>query len=155
MVCVKVFYFFFSSRRRHPRYWRDWSSDVCYSDLRIASVGASIGVAIADADTRDADALVRQADSAMYSAKRQGGNAARVHRPGLDSDDDSPEDPAEELARAVCDGELSVVYQPLIDLRSGRPTGAEALVRWDHPRGTRMPDSFIGLAEDRKSTRLN
>ena len=44
-----------------------------------------------------------------------------------------------------------VVYlpqKPLIDLRSGRPTGAEALVRWDDPRGTRMPDSFIGLAEE-------
>ena len=115
---------------------------------RIATVGASIGIAIADADTRDADALVRQADSAMYSAKRQGGNAARVHRPDLDPGADSPEDPAEELARAVRDGELSVVYQPLIDLRSGRPTGAEALVRWDHPSGTRMPDSFIGLAEE-------
>src|SRR3712207_824557 len=41
MVCVKVFYFFFSSRRRYTRYWRDWSSDVCYSDLLVCATPRS------------------------------------------------------------------------------------------------------------------
>jgi diguanylate cyclase (GGDEF)-like protein len=116
---------------------------------RIVSVRASIGVTIANPDVPDADTLVRQSDAAMYAAKRQGGNAARVHRPGLVDGAEPQVDPADELARAVRDGELTVVFQPLIDLRSGRPTGAEALVRWQHPEhGVRMPDSFIGLAEE-------
>jgi EAL domain-containing protein (putative c-di-GMP-specific phosphodiesterase class I) len=54
-----------------------------------------------------------------------------------------------ELAAALRGGEMRVVYQPLMDMRSGRPIGAEALVRWQHPTdGMRAPDMFIGLAED-------
>jgi diguanylate cyclase (GGDEF)-like protein len=115
---------------------------------RVATVGASIGVAIADAGT-DVDTLIRHADIAMYSAKRGGGSSATFYEEGLgDAAPDRP-DPAAELAGALDRGEFTVVYQPLVDLRTGRPTGAEALVRWQHPtEGHRPPDTFIPLAEE-------
>jgi diguanylate cyclase (GGDEF)-like protein len=114
---------------------------------RIAVVGASIGVAVCDAATTDADGLIRRADVAMYTAKRGGGNAVCVHGPELDAP--AAEDPATELERAIREGQLRVLYQPLIDLPTGQLTGAEALVRWEHPvDGTRLPDTFIPLAEE-------
>jgi EAL domain-containing protein (putative c-di-GMP-specific phosphodiesterase class I) len=58
------------------------------------------------------------------------------------------EDAVAELTRAIAHGELVTVFQPLVNLRTGRATGAEALVRWQHPDGMRGPDSFIGLAEE-------
>jgi diguanylate cyclase (GGDEF)-like protein len=116
-------------------------------DGRVTSIGASIGVAICDADTQDADELIRRADVAMYSAKRGGGNAVRVHGPDLEAG--ASADPVAELEQAIADGQFHVLYQPLIDLASGQLTGAEALVRWEHPTdGTRTPDQFIPLAED-------
>ncbi|WP_448613727.1 putative bifunctional diguanylate cyclase/phosphodiesterase [Modestobacter sp. URMC 112] len=114
---------------------------------RVTTVGASIGVAVCDATARDADELIRRADVAMYTAKRGGGNAVCLHGPHLETPESVT--PAAELEQAVRDGELRVVYQPLIDLASGQLTGAEALVRWQHPvDGVRMPDSFIPLAEE-------
>src|SRR4051794_28183511 len=116
---------------------------------RIVSVGASIGIAVGEPGTHDADSLIKRADVAMYSAKRSGGNAACIHRPELDDGGPEPIDPATELQGAVERGELHAVFQPLIDLRTGQLTGAEALVRWEHPTdGVRMPDEFIGLAEE-------
>ena len=113
---------------------------------RVTAVGASIGVAVCDAATQDADELIRRADLAMYTAKRGGGNAVCMHGPHLEA---GAADPAAELERAIEDGQFHVLYQPLVDLASGQVTGAEALVRWDHPvDGTRSPDEFIALAEE-------
>jgi EAL domain-containing protein (putative c-di-GMP-specific phosphodiesterase class I) len=68
---------------------------------------------------------------------------------GLGSTTSGRKDSTAELSAAVDNGELRTVYQPLVDLRTGRPIGAEALVRWDHPTdGLRSPDQFIGLAEE-------
>jgi diguanylate cyclase (GGDEF)-like protein len=115
----------------------------------ITTVGASIGVALGDTGIPDADTLVRHADIAMYTAKRAAGNEFVVYEPGMGNTTATREDAATELAAAIDNGELRTVYQPLLDMRSGRPIGAEALVRWQHPRdGLRGPDSFIGLAED-------
>jgi diguanylate cyclase (GGDEF)-like protein len=114
----------------------------------VATVGASIGIALGD-DVRDADTLVRHADVAMYAAKRSVGNDFVVYEPGLGDTTSTRKDVAGELAQAITDGELRTVYQPLIDMRTGRPIGAEALVRWQHPvDGLRSPDQFIGLAEE-------
>jgi diguanylate cyclase (GGDEF)-like protein len=115
---------------------------------RVTTLGASIGVSLGDADT-DVDTLIRHADVAMYTAKRSGGNRSTVYEGALGSDVREQRDPAAELADALQRGEFTVAYQPLVDLRSGRPVGAEALVRWQHPiDGNRPPDTFIPLAEE-------
>ncbi|HEY4631515.1 MAG TPA: EAL domain-containing protein, partial [Blastococcus sp.] len=115
----------------------------------VTTVGASIGVALGDVETLDADTLVRHADVAMYAAKRTPGTKFQVYEPGLGNTTSRRKDSASELAAAIRNGELRTVYQPLIDMRTGRPIGAEALVRWEHPTdGLRSPDQFIGLAEE-------
>jgi predicted signal transduction protein with EAL and GGDEF domain len=118
-------------------------------DGRVATVGMSIGIALGEAGIGDADTLIRQADAAMYAAKRGGGNAHLFYEPGIGEHTDTRQDAEAELATAVENDEFVVAYQPLIDMRSGRPIGAEALVRWEHPtKGLRMPDQFIPLAEE-------
>jgi diguanylate cyclase (GGDEF)-like protein len=114
------------------------------------TVGASIGVALGDEfETPDADTLVRNADIAMYAAKRAVGRDFLMYEPGLGHTTVTRKESATELAAAIRAGELRTVYQPLIDMRTGRPVGAEALVRWQHPTdGLRGPDQFIGLAEE-------
>jgi diguanylate cyclase (GGDEF)-like protein len=115
----------------------------------VTTVGASIGIAIGDAGTLDADTLVREADIAMYAAKRSLGSDFVLYEPGLGNTSSTRKDSASELAQAIANGELRTVYQPLIDMRTGRPIGAEALVRWEHPvDGLRSPEQFISLAED-------
>src|SRR4051794_37287006 len=122
---------------------------VALGDGVITTVGASIGIALGGIDTSDADSLVRNADIAMYAAKRALGNEFVVYEPGLATTVGTRKDSANELAAAIRNGELRTVYQPLIDMRTGRPIGAEALVRWQHPTdGLRSPDQFIGLAEE-------
>ena len=112
------------------------------------TVGASIGVALGGEGVDDADTLIRQADIAMYAAKRGGGNDYLFYEtgwaPAVARKDSRPSSPPPSAR-----GEMRAVYQPLIDMRTGRPIGAEALVRWQHPTdGIRSPDTFIGLAED-------
>jgi diguanylate cyclase (GGDEF)-like protein len=115
---------------------------------QVATIGASIGIAVGHPSIVDADNLIRQADIAMYAAKR-GGVGSLFYEPGLGDPVADREGKAAELTGAIRRGEFSVVYQPLVDLHTGRPTGAEALVRWDHPvDGLRSPDQFIALAEE-------
>jgi diguanylate cyclase (GGDEF)-like protein len=117
-------------------------------DGRIATIGASIGVALGTMGINNADSLIRQADIAMYAAKRTGAGFL-YFEPGMGDATAAREGRSAELAGAIRRGELVTVFQPLVDLRTGRPTGAEALVRWEHPtEGTRGPDQFIGLAEE-------
>jgi Amt family ammonium transporter len=108
----------------------------------------SIGLARAT-DQPSGDDWLRDADAAMYRAKDEGRNRlaqfdsqmrdAAVARLQVEHD----------LRRAVDRGELVVHYQPVVELRSGRIVGAEALVRWEHPeRGLLAPHEFIGVAED-------
>jgi diguanylate cyclase (GGDEF)-like protein len=118
-------------------------------DGRMATVGMSIGIALGEEGVVDADVLIRQADAAMYAAKRGGGSAHLFYEPGIGEHNDTRQDAESELASAVENEEFVVAYQPLIVMRSGRPIGAEALVRWQHPtKGLRMPDQFIPLAEE-------
>jgi EAL domain-containing protein (putative c-di-GMP-specific phosphodiesterase class I) len=117
-------------------------------DGRFATVGMSVGVALGTEGIGDADALIRQADIAMYAAKRGGGNDFLFYEPSLGDPKIGRKNAEAELAAAIRGGEMRVVYQPLLEMRSGRPIGAEALVRWQHPDGLRTPETFIGLAED-------
>ena len=111
-------------------------------------LSVSIGIARND-ETSDAYGLDRDADAAMYAAKESGrGHQAFFHerlrqravaRVNLES----------ELRRAVERDEFVLHYQPIVDLASGRWCGAEALVRWQHPRrGLTVPNAFIPLAEE-------
>jgi diguanylate cyclase (GGDEF)-like protein len=122
--------------------------------LRVQShsivVTVSIGVAMYPHDGESANALINNADAAMYVAKRGGrdtahwfenvNNARCPERLGLDN----------ELRAAIEAGELYLVYQPQFDLSSDRVVGLEALARWDHPRlGPIPPQEFVPLAEKR------
>jgi diguanylate cyclase (GGDEF)-like protein len=115
---------------------------------REATIGASIGVAFADANT-DIDTLIRHADVAMYTAKRNGRRRSVFYEAGLGETAPERPDPAAEIAAALERGEFTVAYQPIVDLRAGGVVGAEALIRWQHPvDGNRPPDTFIPLAEE-------
>jgi diguanylate cyclase (GGDEF)-like protein/PAS domain S-box-containing protein len=108
---------------------------------------ASIGIAIAAGE--DAEALLRNADTAMYAAKRQGKGRSALFEPAMHASVVERLDLAADLGRAVQERQLLLCYQPEIDLRSGRIVALEALVRWRHPtRGLIPPDQFIPLAED-------
>ena len=111
------------------------------------SLTLSIGIAAASSAPSTAD-LLRNADFAMYAAKAAGGAQFRRYA----FEDRVAVDEATrleaELAGAVARGELRLHYQPVVDLGSGRITGVEALVRWQHPqRGLLGPDRFIPIAE--------
>ncbi|MEW1822994.1 EAL domain-containing protein [Arthrobacter sp. NPDC080031] len=109
---------------------------------------ASIGVCVGKPGYR-AEALMRDADIAMYQAKARGRNNVQLFQPEmLDAVQERSRITAE-LRTAVAGGELALLYQPVVELASGRVIGIEALLRWHHPvRGTIMPGSFIGIAEE-------
>jgi diguanylate cyclase (GGDEF)-like protein len=95
-----------------------------------------------------ADRLMADADLALYQAKADGRNQVQLYRPAMRRALLARAQLAAELATAV-DGELYLDYQPLVDLRTGAISGAEALIRWQHPRrGLVMPDGFIAVAEE-------
>jgi diguanylate cyclase (GGDEF)-like protein len=111
-------------------------------------VTASIGIAQYIENLATTDALIMQADVALYRAKEDGRNCFRFHNADLDRDVYERVTTADELRRAVERGELRLLYQPQMELRSGRVVGVEALLRWQHPvRGLLSPASFIPLAE--------
>ncbi len=114
-----------------------------------ARVGASIGIALYPDDAVDFDELVRAADVAMYRSKQLGRNRSSFYHAEMDTTLRARLALERELADAIEQGQLRVHYQPVLDLRSGRISGCEALVRWQHPgRGLLMPDHFIAVAEE-------
>lgn len=109
---------------------------------------ASIGICLRNPG-HSSEELMRDADIAMYQAKAQGRNRIeRFHPDMLDAVRERSRITAE-LRTAASEGQLALLYQPVIELASGRVAGVEALVRWHHPvHGTIMPDNFIGIAEE-------
>lgn len=111
------------------------------------NIGASIGIALCPEHGEDADTLLRQADVAMYAAKRAHGGFA-LYQP--EQDDHTPDRLllAGELRHAIENEQLVLHYQPKASFVTGGVSHAEALVRWNHPqRGLVPPDQFIPLAE--------
>jgi diguanylate cyclase (GGDEF)-like protein len=118
-----------------------------------AAISASIGVAHAAADKElaaiTADALIRDADTAMYRAKSE--SPGRITFFDTSMHDQVRERTELEVAlrQALGAGQLYVAYQPIVAMQNGRPVGAEALVRWVHPeRGQIPPSVFIPIAEE-------
>jgi diguanylate cyclase (GGDEF)-like protein/PAS domain S-box-containing protein len=112
------------------------------------TVTPSVGVALYPRDGGDLDALQRAADAAMYRAKEDGRNAWRLYTEELHARSERALLLGNSLRRALERGQLALVYQPQMDLASGRITGAEALLRWQHPElGAVPPNEFIPLAE--------
>ena len=114
----------------------------------VVNSSVSIGVVTATHAVDDVDAVLRDADIAMYEAKRTGRGRYVMFEPAMHRrvrDDVSLEN---DLREAMAKGELFVVYQPLVDLATRRLMGMEALVRWRHPeRGMVSPVEFIPVAE--------
>jgi diguanylate cyclase (GGDEF)-like protein len=109
-------------------------------------VSASIGIA---PGTGDAETLLRDADLAMYRAKSRGKGRYAVYEPSMHTAIVERLELEVDLKRALEQGELAVVYQPIFSLVDGTVTGVEALVRWQHPtRGVVMPESFVPMAEE-------
>jgi predicted signal transduction protein with EAL and GGDEF domain/HAMP domain-containing protein len=112
-------------------------------------VSTSIGVAVYPEDGRDIDDLLKNADVAMYHAKEQGRNTYRMFSASMNAEAVARLRLEQQLRRSVEAGEFTLVYQPIVDLRTGRVAGGEALVRWNHPeRGLVSPGEFITLSEE-------
>ncbi len=110
-------------------------------------VGTSIGIVVDDGQ-RTADELLRDADIALYEAKADGKQRWSLHRQAMTVQAHDRLQLGVDLATALERGQLQVAYQPIVALRDGRPLGAEALARWQHPqRGAVPPDAFIPVAE--------
>ncbi len=112
-------------------------------------IGASIGIAMAPMDGVDADQLLKKADMALYAAKNGGGGDHRFF--ALEMEEAAQERRALELdlREALASDQFQLYFQPLVDLRTGRVTTCEALMRWKHPnRGMVPPAVFIPIAEE-------
>jgi diguanylate cyclase (GGDEF)-like protein/PAS domain S-box-containing protein len=112
------------------------------------AVAASIGIALAGPDTT-AQMLLQHARHALAQAKVRGKARAEVFTPAGSEQALSHLELKADLARAIARDELFLLYQPLVDLRTGRTMGAEALLRWRHPDlGVLGPSTFLPLAEE-------
>jgi len=114
---------------------------------KLFSVTASIGVAIGRYDSPDA--LLRDADLALYSAKAAGKDRYELFDASMYTGAKERLSLETDLGQALAEGQLFLAYQPIVDLSTQRLRGVEALLRWQHPeRGIVMPEDFICLAED-------
>ncbi len=113
-----------------------------------AFVSASVGVALFPGDGEDIDTLFKHADQALYAAKNAGRNRVSYFTPALQELAHQRMRLAQDLRLALPQGQLHLVYQPIVHLLTGRVVKAEALLRWQHPvRGAISPSQFIPLAE--------
>jgi diguanylate cyclase (GGDEF)-like protein len=111
-------------------------------------IGASIGIAVSPDHGSSIEALMRAADIAMYRAKALGGSQHCLFDSNLAAEHQQRVDTETALTEAVQRGEFVLAFQPQMSLVTGELVGAEALLRWNHPRdGLRQPASFIPIAE--------
>lgn len=112
------------------------------------SVQATIGLVIPGNGDISEPVLFLQAESALRRGKLDGGNRIVMHEPRIDALGQAQSRLEIDLGEAAASGQLRLMYQPYVELRTNRVSGAEALLRWDHPeRGNLEPASFISLAE--------
>ena len=111
-------------------------------------VSCSMGVAVYPRDGDTPTTLMMNADAAMYRAKELGSNNFQFYARAMNASVEDKLALLDGLRHALDDGQFLLLYQPKLDLRSGRLYGVEALIRWQHPEhGLVAPQRFIGLAE--------
>jgi predicted signal transduction protein with EAL and GGDEF domain len=112
-------------------------------------VTASIGIVVHPGDGTAVEALLQNADSAMYEAKNLGRNNYQFYRSELNSSACERQSLESGLRHAIERQELQLHYQPIVNLSTGAIAGVEALIRWQHPTlGLVLPDQFISIAEE-------
>jgi diguanylate cyclase (GGDEF)-like protein len=111
-------------------------------------IGASVGVAVSPDHGTSIESLMRAADIAMYRAKSGGGGQHCLFSAELAADHQQRIETEKALTEAVQRGDFLLAFQPQMSLVTGEVAGAEALLRWNHPRdGLRLPGGFIPIAE--------
>jgi diguanylate cyclase (GGDEF)-like protein len=114
-----------------------------------ATIGTSIGIALAPADGSDTETLIRNADMALFRAKSEERNTYRFFEPEMDEQVQYRRKLEMDLRTAIVEEQFEVYYQAIVDATSEKIVGFEALVRWNHPKdGLIMPSEFIPIAED-------
>jgi predicted signal transduction protein with EAL and GGDEF domain len=112
-------------------------------------ITTSIGISLYPDDGGDADTLIKNADTAMYHAKQKGRNNYQFFKNEMNTCAVERQSTEADLQHAIQREEFVLHYQPKVNLMSGEITGAEALVRWNHPsKGILLPEKFIAIAED-------
>ncbi|TCS38445.1 PAS domain S-box-containing protein/diguanylate cyclase (GGDEF)-like protein [Paucimonas lemoignei] len=113
------------------------------------SIGASIGISTYPADGKQVETLIQNADIAMYRAKSEGRGRIRFYSAAMAAQSLQRYRLEAALRRALERHEMELYFQPKVDLQSGRISGAEALIRWNHPEfGLLLPYHFISIAEE-------
>ncbi|RST84724.1 ammonium transporter [Aquibium carbonis] len=121
---------------------------ITLADGHVVRVGASVGVSICPRDGTDPAQLISRADIALYEAKKSGRNTYCIFKPGMDEFLARRRLIEADLAVAIDREELSLHFQPRVNLKEGRIVSYEALLRWQHPtRGQISPSDFIPIAE--------
>ncbi|MEJ2378173.1 MAG: EAL domain-containing protein [Pseudolabrys sp.] len=124
-------------------------SDTYNIDDNEVAVSASIGVALAPHDGKDADQLLRNADLALYRAKAESRDTWRFFKPEMEATARARRSLELDLRNALANETFEIHYQPIINLKSGRISACEALLRWPHrERGLISPAEFIPVAEE-------
>ncbi len=118
-------------------------------DGRRLEVRGSVGLTVVEGDmlTPSPDVLLAQADTAMYAAKRAGKGCFRAFEPGMELEEVADDGLRRRLTAAIQQGAISLRYQPIAELDTGRVTGFEALARWQEAGTGIPPDVFIPAAE--------
>ena len=110
-------------------------------------ITTSIGISIFPEDGEDAETLIKHADSALYKAKEKGKNTYQIHTSSIDAESYRIFTLEADLRQALEQNQLELYYQPKVSAATYQITGAEALIRWNHPEwGIVSPDDFIPLA---------
>ncbi|WP_176592903.1 bifunctional diguanylate cyclase/phosphodiesterase [Sphingobium sp. EM0848] len=118
-------------------------------DEHLLYVGASVGSALSPQDGKEAEALIRSADLALYRAKSEGGGVHCAYEPQLHAQAEERRQLELALRDALENNQLHVLYQPVVEAQQGRITGFEALARWTHPdMGPISPAKFVPVAEE-------
>ena len=112
-------------------------------------ISASLGISIFPDNSDNIETLIKNADTAMYYAKQQGRNNYQFYSPKIDAYTTKKIQMEANLRKAIANNELMLYYQPQVNLKDGKITGAEALLRWQHlEQGAISPAEFIPIAEE-------